>query len=144
MRQKAKKPQEKSSFSRPPVFDFDAWYRAHFFDDFDRKWKSESFDFEEFDEEAEKAQTQKKSQEKADLKMRYKYGFRPPKPFKDRPPPSDIEIQMELLHEKQKVDNVLNVLAFSSMILAVFLMCAYIIEKNNPMSNRPPPPPDES
>lgn len=131
MRQKATRPQENFKFRRERVFDFDAWYRAHFYDDFNPKTRNERVK-----QETEKTYEQRKEE----MRIRHKFGIRPPRPFTDKKVQSDIDAQTEEMLERRRFKEIVNFMVLAIILLSAMAMCIHLIEQSSPM-NRPPPLP---
>lgn len=107
--------QDDFTFHRENVFDFDAWYRAHFHDDFETNLRKERI----------KQYTQEYKERLARDER-----FRPPRPYVEREekPPSDIEMQMEEMFRKEVRRHILNIFSIFMLFLIALLICVYIIE----------------
>lgn len=128
MRKRAKKSSandyEEYLHRRENVFDFDAWYRAHFQDDFEQKLRNERA-----------TQFSREYRQQMDRIMRGET-IRPPRPFtdKDKQTLSDIEIQMEEMAKKELQKHVSNALMIWAIFMAIFFIVAYIIEAHTDKS----------
>lgn len=128
LRKRAKKPSAYEDVEfilrRENVFDFDAWYRAHFQDDFEQKLR---------DQRASKFA--REYQQQMDRIMRGDR-IRPPRPFtaQDERTLSDIEIQMEEMAKKQYRRDVLSVFMFLAIFSVSFFIVVCIIEAHTDKS----------
>lgn len=121
MRKRAKKPPsneyDEFAFRRRNVFDFDAWYRAHFQGDFSEKIRSERA--------SKHAQDY---QEQMDRIARGEH-IRPPRPFPRRSePPTDIEIQMAEMQSREFRKDIANMFMFIALFIVSFIITSYIVE----------------
>lgn len=119
MRKRARKPGEYEEFifRRENVFDFDAWYRAHFHDDFDTKLRDE------------RIKTYSKQYEEQMKRILEGQHIRPPRPFVERKELSDIEKQMIEMEENEIKKDIRQTLKLAGYFLITFLIITYIIDK---------------
>lgn len=122
MRKKTKqssKEYEEYVYRRENVFDFDAWYRAHFKDDFETNLRKERI--RQYDE-----------QYRDQIERIMRGGrIRPPRPYLERKDPSDIEIQMEEMYRKELRKDIANTLTLGVISLfGIFLVICIIFENN--------------
>ncbi|XP_031638348.1 dnaJ homolog subfamily C member 17-like [Contarinia nasturtii] len=122
MRRKGKKRSESEEFQfrRENLFDFDAWYRAHFQEDYGSKIRKERI--QKFAEQY---------QEQMMRISRGQYRIRPPRPYLERKELSDIEKQMYEMVEKEMNQKIMNVLHFGIICLIALFTVLCIIEYNN-------------
>ena len=106
------------TFRRENVFDFDAWYRAHFLDDFDTKIRDE--------------RKIKYAQQYAEQMRRMEQGYRirPPRPYVERKEMSAIELQtIEMVREELK-QKLKNILYMATICIVGMILTVYIVEKS--------------
>lgn len=127
MRKRAKRQSsnedDEFTFRRENVFDFDAWYRAHFQGDFTEKIRNE--------------RVSKNAQEYQQQMDRIARGesIQPPRLFKRRnEPASDIEIQMAEMQIREFRKDTAQVFMFVGLCIVSFFIIAYIIEINTDKS----------
>ena len=114
---------EEYLYRRQNLFDFDAWYRAHFHGDFNDKIRNE--------------RASKYAQEYQEQMERIARGenILPPRPNPRRnDQPTDIEIQMAKMKIKEYRKDVAHVLIFLLCLIVSFILGAYIIELNTDKS----------
>lgn len=123
MRKKAKQSKEYEEFvyRRENVFDFDAWYKAHFKGDYETNLRKERI-----------SQYDREYREQMERIIRGGR-VRPPRPYVERKDPSDIEIQMEEMYRKEIRKEILNTLMMGVILLVGFLLVTYIIQERNTM-----------
>lgn len=124
MRKKAKKKTadeyEEFMYRRENMFDFDAWYQAHFRGDYTEKIRNERT-----------MKNAREYQEQMDRIARGVYRVRPPRPLPQHDePPSDIEIQIAKMEAKEFRKDVTHFFMFIALFLVSFFIAAYIIEEN--------------
>lgn len=119
MRRKARKPfnDEEFTFRRGNLFDFDAWYRAHFHDDFDTKFRNERM--KKFAEQY---------QEQMEQMSQGKFRVRPPRPYVNRKEPSDIEDMIRIMAEREINMKIMNVVQLGIICIIAFSTILYILE----------------
>lgn len=126
MRKGARKPSanedDEFMFRRENVFDFDAWYRAHFQDDFEKKLRNERA-----------LKFARDYQQQMERIMRGEQ-IRPPRPYSQRPTLSDIEIQMDEMEKKELHKDVSLVVLFLAIFIVSFFLVVCIIEANTDKS----------
>lgn len=129
------------TFRRNNVFDFDAWYQAHFNDTYDTKLRKERIKFysEQYKKEMER------------LSERDIFNKRPPRRYVvDRKPLSDIEMQQMANMESETIKEIGNTLRFAFLCIFSVIIVMNIIEKRNsktgpyqdPYAKKPPSQPD--
>lgn len=123
MRKNARRPREDEEFTfrRENVFDFDAWYRAHFNDDFDTKLRDERIK-----QYAEQYKEQKQRILRGDM-----FRIRPPRPYLERKEPSDIENQMEEMTQKEIRREIKNTLLLGIIVIVSISIALAIMDKEN-------------
>lgn len=128
MRRKPKKSSENEDFQfrRENMFDFEAWYRAHFHDDFETKLRKERI--EKFAEQY---------QEQMRRISRGQYRVRPPRPYVDPQKQSDIEKQMFEMAEREYKEKILTTFNLGVMLFIAATIIACIIEYNKFQNVRP-------
>lgn len=119
MRRKTKRSSEDEEFTfrRENVFDFDAWYRAHFHDDFDTKLRDER-----------KLEYAKQYEEQM-KRMAQGYRIRPPRPYAEPKDISDIEKQIMEMEEKEIKKQIKDVLLFTVICIVGLVIVVRIVEK---------------
>lgn len=121
MRKRSKKPSEgedESTFRRENMFDFDAWYRAHFHDDFDTKIRDER-----------KKMYAEQYQEQMERISKGLYRIRPPRPYTERKERSDIDyLKMEMEAEEMKKE-ITNAVKLALILIVGLVFAAYILQK---------------
>lgn len=123
MRKRAKKPlseEEEFSYRRENMFDFEAWYRAHFNDDFETKMRSER-----------RTQFEQQYREQMERISRRDGNVRPPRRFVEPKYPSDIDIQMEEMLNKEVRKEIANVLMLGLTLIVTLLLIVYLIESSS-------------
>lgn len=121
MRRKSKtKPSndEEFTFRRENIFDFEAWYKAHFHDDFETKIRDER-----------KQMYDRQYREQMERIARGLYRIRPPRPLAQHKRESDIDSQTIEMEEKELREQITNVLKLASIILVGLLIAVYILQK---------------
>lgn len=115
---------EEFLYRRQNVFDFDAWYRAHFQDDFEKKQRNERV-----------TQLEREYHQQMERIMRGET-IRPPRPFtvKDDKALSDIEKQMEEMLKKEYQKDVSTVFMALALFLVAFVIVAYIVDTHTDKS----------
>lgn len=120
MRKKTKKPSgdEEFIFRRENVFDFEAWYKAHFNDDFETKLRNERIKqyAEQYDEQKMRI-------------LKGEFRIRPPRPYLERKPLSDIEYQMEEMTRNDMRKEIQNTLLLGIIVMLCFCVALIIMEK---------------
>lgn len=126
MRKRTKKPSgdEEFIFRRENVFDFEAWYKAHFNDDFDTKLRNERI----------KQYAEQYNEQKMRI-LRGEFRIRPPRPYLERKPQSDIEYQMEEMTRNDMRKEIQNTLLLG--IIVMFCFCAILIIMEKEKSKGP-------
>lgn len=121
MRKRAKKSNsedEEFTFRRENMFDFEAWYNAHFNDDFETKMRNERIK-----KYAEQYQEQKERILRGET-----FRVRPPRPYLERKDPSDIEMQMEEMTQTQIRNEIRNTLMLGMIVMVSICIAIIIIE----------------
>lgn len=123
MRKKTRKPPsdeyEEFMSRRQNMFDFDAWYRAHFRGEYTDKIRNERAE-----------QYAREYQEQMDRLARG-VNIRPPRPLpRHSEPPSDIEIQLAEMHIKEFRKDIATIFFLIGLFFVGFFVSAYIIETN--------------
>lgn len=123
MRKRTKKQQsnehEEYMYRRENMFDFDAWYRAHFQGDYTEKIRNERT-----------TRNAREYQEQMDRLARGLH-IRPPRPLpRHSEPPSDIEIQMAEMQSKEFRKDIVHIFMFIALFIISYGVAAYIVEKN--------------
>lgn len=123
MRKRTKKQQsddhEEYMNQRKNMFDFDAWYQAHFRGDYTGKIRNE--------------RTMKNAREYQEQMDRLARGvhIRPPRPLpRHSEPPSDIEIQTAQMQSREFRKDIAHICAFIALFIVGFTIAAYIVEAN--------------
>lgn len=116
---------EKFTFRRENVFDFDAWYRAHFNDDFDTTIRKERI-----------SNYKAQYQEQMERISRGQYRVRPPRPYVERKW-SDIENQIAEMEEKERREKIMTALRFGMLCIISFLTIIFILETNMDGNKKP-------
>lgn len=105
------------------MFDFDAWYRAHFRGDYTEKIRNDRA-----------MQYAREYQEHLDRIARGE-DIRPPRPFPQRDvPPSDIELQMAAMQSKEFRRDIANIFWSIGIFIFSFFIIVCIIESNTDKS----------
>lgn len=120
IRKRGRKPgdHEEFTFRRENVFDFDAWYRAHFHDDFDKKIRDERI----------KTYTRQYIEQMERISQGH--GIRPPRPYVERKEPSDIEMQIMEMEEREIKKAFKNALMLAGCLLFAAMMMMYILDNS--------------
>lgn len=127
MRKRSKKPlseEEEFTYRRENMFDFEAWYRAHFNNDFETKLRGER---------VKKFEQQYREQME---RIARGHGIRPPRRFVEPKYPSDIEIQMEEMERAEIRKQIVNVLMLGMTLMVAMILVVFILERDA-MQNGP-------
>lgn len=106
-------------YRRENVFDFDAWYKAHFENQFETKLRSERIN-----------QYEQQYREKVERIMRGG-GVRPPRRYLQRKDPSDIEIQTEEMLQRKLRKDLALLFRLAIILIVGFVSIGIIIERYN-------------
>lgn len=120
MRRRTKKPSEDDEFTfrRENVFNFEAWYRAHFHDDFETKIRD--------DRKKMYAEQYREQMERISKGLHH---IRPPTPFAQHKQKSDIDYQMEEMVEKELRKQILNILQIGLIVIVFGFVGVCIFQK---------------
>lgn len=120
MRKRTKKPSgdEEFIFRRENVFDFEAWYKAHFNDDYETKLRNERI----------KQYAEQYNEQKMRI-LRGEFRIRPPRPYQERKPPSDIEYQMEEMARNDMRKEIQNTILLGIVLMFCFCVVLIIMEE---------------
>lgn len=120
MRQKSQKPSEYEEFTfrRENMFDFDAWYRAHFHDDFDAKIRDER-----------KKMYAEDYQEQMERISKGLYRIRPPRPYPQRRERSDIDYQKMEMESEEMKGQITNSVKLAMILIVGIVFAVYILQK---------------
>ena len=120
MRRKSKKPSEGEEFTfrRENMFDFDAWYRAHFHDDFDTKIRDDR-----------KKMYAEQYQEQMERISKGLYRIRPPRPYAERKERSDIDYQKMEMEAEEMKKQITNLVKLAMILIVGIVYATYILQK---------------
>lgn len=119
IRRKSQKPSEDEEFTfrRENVFDFEAWYRAHFHDDFETKIRDER-----------KKMYAEQYQEQMERISKGLHRIRPPRPYPQRKEQSDIDYQTMEMEEKEFRKRIANIVQLVVIVIIGSIIVVYILQ----------------